>query len=814
MLENVNTKKVIKIFKFLFIVLVSIILFLLMLAIMYIFINRNHLSLQLINQIFSKRLFVDNYNLTNINEKLIFFGVYFVIIIALSVWLFYKDLKKVKKRFDKNANKWLYNQVSGEKDVKVFNKNVNSGFNKGTAWVLNVLVNKFSKKQHWLSVSHENFDRNSVVIGGTGSGKTQRVLLPNILYNINLPVNNRPNMVIIDPKKEILSFTGKRFEEQGYKIYVIDFASPVNSLNWNPLHSVYKIVEQARNEQNRDLLIDAFAKYAEAIEYIPWDSGKEAFWSEGGKQILTFLGKFMLLAKYDFDLVAQEDFNFANLQRNASMGLFAKGLEAGKAAKENQVTMLQTMEQLKGFSNDWLELYKDYMRLAGINETTLSSVLANATIPLGCFTKDKNIERLISYTSSFDLENILSSDEKFVIFIHYKDENTIYHPLVSMLIDDIYQNAIGVAKKNLVTTGREKLKNRLLFFLEEFGNLPLIPHFDNKIAINRSRNILFSLVLQDKNQLKKYNTPSNSQVDATILSNLQFMWFLNTSDENTKKMIVSKLGTKENEKYSYSTNAAGGNSSSLSYVDKPLMNEAELAKKPSDHMLVFIEGLAPLYLKTQLVYKNFSKDNYIYNQNEIKLPEKILDISSDYFEKILKAKLAEESKRKEITPEMTENMFGDTGVNLLGIEPVSENVLKEISDATKKDIESIEEVKEEEIEDIQEDIKIEIKNLQNEEVKKQNTENLEIIASIEQEIKNKKENVNKEHLMLKKLIQKRLFKTVKEIVNEIYQELSIHNEILDNAIQAKDDKDEKAIMKFQKEYIELLKKINEVKNVR
>ncbi|MEI2462177.1 type IV secretory system conjugative DNA transfer family protein [Mycoplasmopsis felis] len=114
------------------------------------------------------------------------------------------------------------------------------------------------------------------------------------------------------------------------------------------------------------------------------------------------------------------------------------------------------------------------------------------------------------------------------MFIHYSDENTANHKLVSMLVDEIYQTAIEQAKSNKKNLGYEKLERRLLFFLEEFGNLPKIPNLENKLAINRSRNILFNLVVQDMNQLKKYNTNENRETDKIILSNLQFVYFLNT----------------------------------------------------------------------------------------------------------------------------------------------------------------------------------------------------------------------------------------------------------------------------------------------
>ncbi|UWV80141.1 TraG/TraD/VirD4 family protein [Mycoplasmopsis felis] len=162
------------------------------------------------------------------------------------------------------------------------------------------------------------------------------------------------------------------------------------------------------------------------------------------------------------------------------------------------------------------------------------------------------MKNLTSNTENFNLREILSANEKFVIFIHYSDENTANHKLISMLVDEIYQTAIEQAKSNKKNLGYEKLERKLLFFLEEFGNLPKIPNLENKLAINRSRNILFNLVIQDMNQLKKYNTNKNREIDKIILSNLQFVYFLNTSDIETKNYIIKLLGKQEIQKTSYS----------------------------------------------------------------------------------------------------------------------------------------------------------------------------------------------------------------------------------------------------------------------
>ncbi|MCU9934421.1 type IV secretory system conjugative DNA transfer family protein [Mycoplasmopsis felis] len=257
------------------------------------------------------------------------------------------------------------------------------------------------------------------------------------------------------------------------------------------------------------------------------------------------------------------------------------------------------------------------------------------------------MKNLTSNTENFNLREILSANEKFVIFIHYSDENTANHKLISMLVDEIYQTAIEQAKSNKKNLGYEKLERKLLFFLEEFGNLPKIPNLENKLAINRSRNILFNLVIQDMNQLKKYNTNKNREIDKIILSNLQFVYFLNTSDIETKNYIIKLLGKQEIQKTSY--NISGSSSSqNISYQKENLMEIDQLSKKSANDILILIEGLLPLYLKTSLAYKYFKNDNYVYKTIEELTDYKIFEINDELTDLVQKSlsRLLDDEKQK------------------------------------------------------------------------------------------------------------------------------------------------------------------------
>ncbi|UWW00353.1 type IV secretory system conjugative DNA transfer family protein [Mycoplasmopsis felis] len=114
---------------------------------------------------------------------------YFIFLLAFSGWMFREKIKEIAKTFSKQGefkSKWLFNEKTNEKDYKQFREYIKKSFYNSSGWVLSFKVNKLTKKQRWLNIPRDKLDRNSLIIGGTGSGKTQRVLLPNILYNVNL----------------------------------------------------------------------------------------------------------------------------------------------------------------------------------------------------------------------------------------------------------------------------------------------------------------------------------------------------------------------------------------------------------------------------------------------------------------------------------------------------------------------------------------------------------------------------------------------------------------------------------------------------
>lgn len=551
-------------------------------------------------------------------HKKLFIVLYIVPLLAFVGFLVYLNFKQFFKRlFDKDDKIYWYwnektkNGVSQHEINKKFLVSPNTKNNQNNAnWVI-----KFNKKLNKWWVNEASSDINSIVIGGVGSGKTQRVLLPNIIYNSHLRYKARANFLVTDPKKEIIKYVGKKLERQGYKIYAVDFSDVKNSVGWNPLHYAYKLAHKAAysTEQLKTNINQAISEINNVVEQLPW-SGENNMWEKNAKAMITTIIKFMLLVSLEKpSVVLERDFNLINV---ASL----LNLDAWNPKQDWYAIAKWKAEKEKDYH--FTEVFKDIRAFSSTVSETLTGIISNAQSVLSVFTQDEFIKTIVRKTKSFDLEEITNQENPYAIFIHYPDHKPANHFLISMLIDQIYQALITKASNE----EKLKLKRKFLFMLDEAGNLPPIINLDNKVSISRSRNIFFQLIYQDYNQLKKCNTRANPSADKVIRNNLQFSYFLNSIDEHTLKELSDSLGKKEVVEKSTSRSSGQGKQSSSTSVseskrEKPLMDVAEIKAKDKDYAIIQKIGYKPFFIKMRMAWQHFENDGYEYKCDELKSDE-------------------------------------------------------------------------------------------------------------------------------------------------------------------------------------------------
>ncbi|MDC8900150.1 type IV secretory system conjugative DNA transfer family protein [Metamycoplasma hyosynoviae] len=571
-------------------------------------------------------------------------------------FIFWPQIKLLGKKISnyllgaKASQNWLWNYRLNEGSKSKYNKLFRKMITDKTEanWLFT-----FSKSQKYWYINDK--DDNAIVNGPPGTGKTHRVILPNIEFMAQLDYYKKPHLIISDPKKEIIKFTGKLLEENDYKIYTIDFSEPKLSLKWNPLSYAWDLVKNDNKFKDltmEDRINKALEVINNVIESLNWGKATNGnMWISQGKKSLIVIANFLLfLALDDKNLIHKDNFNFETI---------ASLLNTSHWENDKKISSWILYAKKRALvDNDyyWKKIYNNIEDLSKTPKETFGGILAEAQSVLNVFNNDENLKMILRDTDSFDLVNIASDSKPFAIFIHYPDHKPTSHFLVSMLVEQIYQALIETANK----TDTLKLDRKAFFLLDEFGNLPVVVNFDNKLTICRSRNIFFMLVVQDYNQIKKYNIYGEGTAQV-IKNSCQVVYFLASNDEQTLNDISKALGTKEVVAKSYTSSNTNNNSSSTeSEKSKPVMEVAELKSKKPDDLIIIKNGYKPILIKTLLAYKYFSNDNYVYTKNESKLIRnadfELFDIRS--LEKLIRINAAEEkqnNQNKQIDTNNNEN---------------------------------------------------------------------------------------------------------------------------------------------------------------
>lgn len=365
-------------------------------------------------------------------------------------------------------------------------------------------------KNGGIPVTYENgkyyycdaFDH-TLIIGSTGSGKTQCEILP-LIFNLGYAGES---MVINDTKGELYSYTSNFLKNQGYTIRIINLRNAFASDCWNPLHLAYKYFKL----NNIDLAGDIIENFAKSLTKNL--SSKDMYWEKSATAVLTALCYALIE-----DAESEDEVNLYSLYNLL--------VEHGSKTID-RFNSLDLYFQQKPMGSLSKMAYATGSFAKGETRATLFSVLAS-TIKMF---SDIGIATLTCRTD-FELDNI--GKEKTAVYLIIPDEKESRHELASLFIDQCYQALINTAQS--LSDG--KMPIRVNFILDEFANMPPITSISNKITVSRSRNIRFYLVLQDFDQLKE----TYKESAGTIKSNCTNWIYLLTMDNETAKEISSRLG--------------------------------------------------------------------------------------------------------------------------------------------------------------------------------------------------------------------------------------------------------------------------------
>ena len=399
-------------------------------------------------------------------------------------------------------------------------------------------------------------NKNVVVIGGSGSGKTRFYVKPQLMQANR---DSKISYVVTDPKGTILIECGRLLQRAGYKITVLNTINFGKSMHYNPFKYI-------RSEKDILKLVNAIIANTKG----EGEKSSEDFWIKAERLLYCALIGFIY---YE---APEEEQNFSTLLE------FLNASEAREDDEEfkNAVDMMFDDLEAEDPEHFAVRQYKKYKMAAG---KTAKSILISCGARLAPF-DIAELREIMSY-DEMELDRI--GDRKTAMFVIISDTDDTFNFVVAIMYSQLFNLLCDRADD--VYGGRLPCHVRLL--LDEFANIGQIPKFDKLIATIRSREISASIILQSQSQLKTIYKDASE----TILGNCDTMLFLGGKEPTTLKEISETLGKETIDLYNTSDTRGQGRSYGLNYqkTGKELMSRDELAVMDGTKCILQLRGVRP-----------------------------------------------------------------------------------------------------------------------------------------------------------------------------------------------------------------------------
>ena len=422
-------------------------------------------------------------------------------------------------------------------------------------------------------------DVHALMIGAAGVGKTAYWLYPCIEY----ACASGMSFLSTDTKGDVMRNYGTIAKEYyGYQVSVIDLRNPTRSNGNNLLHLVNKYMDLYK-ENPKELVYKARCeKYAKIISKTIILSGMDAA-SFGQNAYFYDAAEGLLTAT--ILLVAE----FCEPEKRHIVSVFKIIQELlGPSPKKGKNQFQQLMELLP---NDHKA---KWFAGAALNtaEQSMASVMSTALSRLNVFL-DSELEQLLCFDTEIDAEKFCR--EKCAIFLIMPEENPNTFFMISLIIQQLYREILAVADEM-----GGKLKNRCIFFCDEFGTLPKIESAEMMFSAARSRRLQIVPVIQSFAQLEKNYGKEGAEI---IVDNTQLTIFGGFAPNSSSAEVLSKaLGNRTVMSGSVSR-GKNDPSQSLQMMERALMTPDELKSMPKGQFIVMKTGFYPMKVQLKLFFK-------------------------------------------------------------------------------------------------------------------------------------------------------------------------------------------------------------------
>ena len=470
------------------------------------------------------------------------------LIYSFSYLAYYYNRKNYRKNEEYGSAKWANNKAVNkkytEKDYysnKILSQNVRIG----------------------LDGRRHRRNLNTLVIGGSGAGKTRFFGKPNLMQC-------NTSFVVLDPKGEQLRDVGNLLEKEGYVIKVVDLINMNRSHCYNPFRYIKDDKDVLKLITN--LIRNTTPKGSQT---------NDPFWEKSETALLEALCLYLLHE------APEEEQNFTMV-----MEMIAAA-EVKEDDEEYQSPLDELFERLEIRNPNSLALkqYKIYKQAAG---KTAKSILISVGVRLSAF----NLESIASLTATDELELDLVGERKTAIFAVIPDNDSTFNFLIGMLYTQLFQMLYYQA--DIVHGGA--LPVPVHFLMDEFANVALPDEFDKLLSTMRSRLIFVSIIIQNLAQIKGLYKDSWE----SIVGNCDTLYYLGGNEQSTHKFMSEYLGkeTLDTNTYGKSSGRSGNYSTNYQQAGRELLTPDEVRLLDNDYGLLFIRGERPVFDKKYDILKH------------------------------------------------------------------------------------------------------------------------------------------------------------------------------------------------------------------
>ena len=429
---------------------------------------------------------------------------------------------------------------------------------------------------------------NNLIIGGSGSGKSRGVMLPNLLQGFG-------SYVVTDPKGELLEKTGHYLADvKGYKIKVLNLDDKTNSDGYNPFDYIHP--EREGYEERVLSLIETIILNTDGGVK---KDGADPFWPKAERLFLQSIFFFTV------DGFIPEERNM-----NTVMKLIAM-LDIGEEEdlRESDLDIfVKKFSEKHGKNHIGVEQFNDFRGKA--SGKTAKSIVISAVARLAPF-RTSEVRRIFSY-DTMHLERI--GEEKTAVFVVVPPTDSSFNFIAGMLFTQLFQE-IQYCATQIHKHDGQRLPVPVRFLMDEFANTCEVPNFVKILAYARSLGVGISIVVQSLEQLKKMY----EKEWGVICDNCNELLYLGgVTSMDTLEYISKLLGKSTFDKRTTGRTRGrqGSHSENFDVIGRELMLPDEIRKMPKEDCILIIGGRNPFYSKKYL-YENHPNYRYTSDGNKM-----------------------------------------------------------------------------------------------------------------------------------------------------------------------------------------------------